>query len=154
MQETTAGDLHDIAFMDPLRSAMNSSPTFVIIDACVESPQFRARDQISGVRHIVRRVLRPALHRRSMQDISSCTLMLRRKGVKTGDGSCGSIKVADNPLAEPSGTVGCYSESRLYSYPGVGRHSQEWASTGKAKILRHIVAETNAIIPPALMKPG
>src|SRR5215510_7882489 len=52
MQETTAGDLHDIAFMDPLRSAMNSSPTFVVIDACVESPQFQARDQISGERHI------------------------------------------------------------------------------------------------------
>src|SRR5690349_18474691 len=87
MQETTAGELHDIAFMDPLHSAMNFSPTF---DACVESPQFRARDQISGLRHIVQRVLRPALHRRSMQDISSCTLMLRRKGAKTGDGSCGS----------------------------------------------------------------
>src|SRR5215510_10403156 len=51
MQETTAGDLHDIAFMDPPRSAMNSSPTFVVIDTCVESPQFQARDQISGKAH-------------------------------------------------------------------------------------------------------
>src|SRR5215475_9505529 len=88
MQETTAGDLHDIAFMDPLRSAMNASPTFVVIDACVEFPPISGTR--SNQRCIGRHVLRPALHRRSMQDISSCTLMLRRKGAKTGDGSCGS----------------------------------------------------------------
>jgi len=47
--------------MDPLRSATNFSPTFVVIDACLESPQFRARDQISDEWHKVRHVLRPAL---------------------------------------------------------------------------------------------
>ena|SRR5262245_50657405 len=44
----------------------------------------------------------------------------------------GSIKVADNPLAESVRHVGCYSESRLYSYPGVSAGKKTYASLLRA----------------------